>query len=168
MAGEKLILVGAISGAFGVRGELRLKSFCAEPSDIATYGPLLSEDGARRFVIKALRPVPDGLAAQIEGIASREAAEALRGTALYVPRDHMPNLAEDEFYHADLIGLRVQDGSGAPLGTLKAIHNHGAGDILEIARPAGPALLLPFTRALVPRIDLAAGVIIADPPPEAP
>ena len=111
-----------------------------------------------------LRPIPGAFAARLTGVATREEAEALKGTRLYAPRDRLPPLADDEFYHADLIGLAVVDTGGAPLGTVRAVLDHGAGDILEIARPGAPDLLLPFTRAAVPTVDLAARRIVADPP----
>ena len=156
------ICVGAIAGSFGVRGEVRLKSFCAEPSDIAAYGPLFAEDG-RSFRVTLTRPVAGGLGARLSGVATKEEADALRGTSLYVDRTRLPSLGDDEFYHADLIGLEVRDTGGAPLGRVAAVLNHGAGDILEITGGAEP-LLLPFTRAAVPTVDLAAGRIVADPP----
>ena len=156
------ICIGAIAGAFGVHGEVRLKSFTAEAADIASYGPLSTEDGSRQFTIALTRPVTGGLGARLTGIATREEAEALRGTTLWAPRSALPSLPDDEFYHADLIGLEVFDTGGRPLGRVKAIFDHGAGDILEIA--ANPPLLLPFTREIVPTVDLAAGRIIADPP----
>lgn len=159
------ICVGAIAGAFGVHGEVRLKSFCTEPSDIAVYGPLTTEDGGRSFTIRLTRPVTGGIGARIGGVATREEAEALKGTTLWAPRSVLPSLPDDEFYHADLIGLTVVDPGGATLGRVRAIYDHGAGDILEVV--GGPQLLLlPFTRAVVPTIDLAAGRIIADPPGE--
>jgi 16S rRNA processing protein RimM len=158
-----LTCVGAVAGGFGVHGEVRLKSFCAEPAAIAAYAPLLTEDG-RSFGVKLLRPIPGAFAARLTGVATREAAEALKGTRLYAPRDRLPPLPEDEFYHADLIGLAVFDAGGAPLGTVRAVLDHGAGDILEIARAGAPDLLLPFTRAAVPTVDLAARRIVADPP----
>ncbi|HMQ40206.1 MAG TPA: ribosome maturation factor RimM [Paracoccus sp. (in: a-proteobacteria)] len=156
------ICIGAIAGAFGVHGEVRLKSFTAEAADIASYGPLSTEDGSRQFTIALTRPVTGGIGARLTGIATREEAEALRGTTLWAPRSALPSLPDDEFYHADLIGLEVFDTGGRPLGRVKAIFDHGAGDILEIA--ANPPLLLPFTREIVPTVDLAAGRIIADPP----
>lgn len=156
------ICIGAIAGAFGVHGEVRLKSFTAEAADIASYGPLSTEDGSRQFTIALTRPVTGGIGARLTGIATREEAEALRGTTLWAPRSALPSLPDDEFYHADLIGLEVFDTGGRPLGRVKAIFDHGAGDILEIA--ATPPLLLPFTREIVPTVDLAAGRIIADPP----
>lgn len=158
-----LTCVGAIAGGFGVHGEVRLKSFCAEPAAIASYGPLLTADG-RSFAVSSLHPIAGAFAARLGGVATREAAEALKGTRLYAPRDRLPPLADDEFYHADLIGLSVVDTGGALLGTVRAILDHGAGDILEIARPGAPDLLLPFTRTAVPTVDLAARRLVADPP----
>lgn len=155
--------VGAIAGAFGVRGEVRLKSFCAVPEDIATYGPLTTEDGARRFAVTLTRPVNGGLGARLTGVETKEQADVLKGVTLWADRAALPALGDDEFYHADLIGLTVADTGGAVLGRVRAIHDHGAGDILEVAGPAG-VLLIPFTRAAVPTVDLAAGRIVADPP----
>lgn len=156
------VCVGAIAGAFGVRGEVRLKSFCTEPQDIAGYGPLTTEDGARNFTVKLTRPVKGGLGARLSGVSTREQADALRGTTLWAPREVLPSLPDDEFYHADLIGLEVFDTGGMALGRVRAIYDHGAGDILEVA--GRELLLLPFTRAIVPTVDLKAGRIIADPP----
>lgn len=167
MSGTDRICVGAIAGAFGVRGEVRLKSFCSEPDAIADYAPLYTEDGKRSFTVKITRAVPGGLAARLGGVQTREEAEALRGVALYADRSKLPSLPDDEFYHADLIGLEVLDTGGARLGKVTAIYNHGAGDILEVQGPGRKAaLLLPFTKAIVPTVDLAAGRIIADPPEE--
>lgn len=166
MAADR-ILVGAVVGAFGVRGEVRLKSFCADPAAIAGYGPLWSEDGTRSFGIRITRPIPGGLAARLTGVATKEDADALRGLGLYADRARLPSLPDDEFYHADLIGLTVVDTGGAVLGTVLAVHNHGAGDILEItAEGRRQPLLLPFTKAAVPTVDLTAGRIVADPPAE--
>jgi len=164
------VSVGAIAGAFGVHGEARVKSFCAEPEAIADYGPLSSEDGARRFEIRLTRPVKGGFAARLSGVATREAAEALKGTRLYAERDRLPALPDDEFYHADLIDLTVLDTGGAEIGRVRAIYDHGAGDMLEVVGPDGDSrgreLLIPFTRAAVPTVDLALGRIVADPPEE--
>lgn len=157
------VCVGAIGGAFGVRGEVRLKSFCATPEDIATYGELTSEDGARRFTVKLTRPVNGGLGARLTGIETKEQADALKGLTLWAERTALPSLPDDEYYHADLIGLEVADPGGAPLGRVRAIYDHGAGDILEVTGPSG-LLLIPFTRAAVPTVDLAARRIVADPP----
>lgn len=163
MSGDR-VCVGAIAGAFGVRGEVRLKSFCAEPAAIADYGPLYTEDGARSFSVTLGGPVPGGLAARLSGVVSREAAEALRGIRLYADRARLPSLPDDEFYHADLIGLAVFDTGGVALGRISAVLNHGAGDLLEVQRPGKPAALIPFSVAMVPTVDLAAGRVIVDPP----
>lgn len=164
MAPER-ICVGAIAGAFGVRGEVRLKSFCAQPEAIVAYAPLWTQDGSRSFTLRLTRGAGGGLTARLSGINTREEAEALKGVELYADRNRLPNLPDDEFYHADLIGLEVLDTSGAPLGRVRAVHNHGAGDFLEVTGGAG-TLLLPFTKAVVPTVDLTAGRIIADPPGE--
>ncbi len=159
------VLVGALAGAFGVHGEVRLKSFCAEPAAIAGYAPLVAEDG-RSFGVRLTRPLNGAFAARLTGVLTREAAEALKGTRLYAPRDRLPPLGDDEFYHADLIGMEAVDPGGAPLGRVRAVHDHGAGDVIEIARPGGAELLVPFTRAVVPTVDLAARRMVVDPPEE--
>jgi 16S rRNA processing protein RimM len=159
------ICVGAIGGAYGVHGEVRIKSFCAVAEDIETYNPLSSEDGTTSFHLAIIRPIKNGFAARIAEVATKEEADALKGTQLFARRDQLPSLPDDEYYHADLIGLDVFDSGGAHLGTVKTVLDHGAGDILEIRRPASSeTVLLPFTLALVPTVDLAAGKIIADPP----
>jgi len=162
------ICVGAIAGAFGVQGEARVKSFCAEPEAIASYGPLWTEDGTRSFKVRITRPVKEGLAARLSGVATREEAEALKGTRLYADRARLPALPDDEFYHADLIGLPVCDPGGAEIGKVRTVHDHGAGDLLEIALsdagPGGKSVLIPFTRAVVPTVDLGARRIVADLP----
>jgi 16S rRNA processing protein RimM len=164
---EEMICVGAIAGAFGVTGEVRLKSFCTEPTDIGSYGPLTSEDGAQVFKITLTRPVAGGLGAKIAGISTKEAADALRGTSLFVPRSKLPSLPDDEYYHADLIGLDAYDTGGVLLGKVSAVHNHGAGDILEISPVRHKsALLLPFTMAIVPNVDILAGRIVVNLPEE--
>ena len=164
MSSER-ICVGAITGAFGVAGEVRLKSFCADPTAIADYGPLYTQDGSRSFVVKLTRPVAGGLGARITGIKTKEEADALRGTELYVDRNRLPSLPDDEFYHSDLIGLQAVDTGGVMLGSVVAVHNHGAGDILEITGPGRKtALMLPFTLAAVPTVDLAAGRVVVDLP----
>ena len=160
----RLICLGAVAGAFGVRGEVRLKSFCAEPEAIGAYGPLVTEDGARAFAVRLTRPVKGGFAARLSGVATREEAEALRGTRLCVPRARLPAPDSDEFYHADLIGLRVVDRAGAELGRVRAVHDFGAGDVIEIDLGGGKSVMIPFTRDVVPEIDLAAGRLVADPP----
>ncbi|MCA8879496.1 MAG: ribosome maturation factor RimM [Rhodobacteraceae bacterium] len=162
---QAMICVGAIAGAYGVRGEVRLKSFCADPAAIADYMPLSSEDGRRSFAVTLTGQTSGALTARLDGVTSKEAADALRGTRLYVPRDRLPSLPDDEFYHADLIGLTVRDTGGRELGRVAAVLNHGATDLLEIRGPGlGDGILLPFTQTAVPTVDLAQGTIVADPP----
>ncbi|MBY5986797.1 ribosome maturation factor RimM [Roseovarius atlanticus] len=161
-----LICIGAVAGAFGVRGELRLKSFTATPEDIATYGPVTSEDGTQSYTITLTGQATKGaLIARLSGVATKEQADALRGLRLFVERDRLPALPDDEYYHADLIGLDVYDTGGTLLGRVKSVQNHGASDILEIHGPGlKSTVLLPFTLEAVPTVDLASGRIIADPP----
>ena len=162
---SETICVGTIAGAFGVNGEVRLKSFTAEPEALVEYAPLTTEDGSRSFEVQITRPVKGGFAARLSGVRSKEEADALRGTGLYAPRDRLPTLPDDEFYHTDLIGLAVFDTGGAELGRVKAVLNHGATDLLELAMPGqSKTVLLPFTREAVPTVDLASGRIVADPP----
>lgn len=159
------VCVGAIAGAFGVRGEVRLKSFCAEPEDIARYGALSTEDGAQSFEIKITRPVKNGFAARLSGVGTKEAADALRSTRLYAARAALPTLPDDEYYHADLIGLEVLDTGGGALGRVSAVHNHGAADLLEVQVPGGSGtVLVPFTLEVVPTVDLGLGRVVVDPP----
>lgn len=160
-----LICVGAIAGAFGVRGEIRIKSFCAIPEDIGTYSPLTTEDGNQSFALTLSRPINNGFAARLDGVATKEQADALRGIRLFARRDQLPSLPDDEYYHTDLIGLEVLDTGGKVLGHVKSVQNHGAADLLEIHAPGlKDTVLLPFTLVATPTIDLAAGRIIADPP----
>ncbi|MBR9820301.1 MAG: ribosome maturation factor RimM [Rhodobacteraceae bacterium] len=161
----ELICLGALAGSFGVRGEVRLKSFCAEPAAIADYTPLSNEDGSTTYSLTLTRPIKNGFAARIGGVETKEEADALKGLRLYAPRDRLPALPDDEFYHADLIGLEVVDTGGTPLGRVRAVMDHGAGDLLEITAPGqSSTVLLPFTREAVPTVDLDAGRIVADPP----
>jgi 16S rRNA processing protein RimM len=165
LADTDRICVGSISGAFGIQGEVRLKSYCADPEAIASYGALYTQDGSRSFTVKLTRPVAGGLGARVSGVATKEQADALRGTDLYADRARLPSLPDDEFYHTDLIGLAAYDTGGVLIGTLRAVHNHGAGDLLEIAAPGKKQpLLIPFTREIVPTIDLSAHRLIVDMP----
>ncbi|MFV1440211.1 ribosome maturation factor RimM [Phaeobacter sp. JH20_36] len=159
------ICVGAISGSYGVRGEVRLKSFCAMPEDIEDYSPLSTEDGSQTYTITLVRAIKNGFTARIGGIETKEQADALKGVRLFAPRNRLPSLPDDEYYHTDLMGLEVYDTGGTLLGTVKSVQNHGASDLLEVALPAdSKTVLLPFTLAAVPTVDLASGRIIADPP----
>lgn len=159
---ETRVLVGVFGAAQGVKGEVRVKSFTGEPRDIAGYGPLTTADGGRSFALLSLRPLKgDMLVARVAGVESRDAAAALTNTQLFIARDRLPPPGPDEFYHVDLIGLRAETEGGAHLGRVRAIENHGAGDIVEIG-PDGPGdtLLVPFTLDFVPVVDFAAGRIV--------
>ena len=159
------VVVGAFGGAFGVHGETRLKSFCADPLAIADYAPLYTEDGRSFPTIVLTGQTGNALVARVHGVVTKEDADALKGQNLFADRDRLPSLPDDEFYHADLIGLEVFDAGGAPLGTVKAVQNHGATDLLEIYKAGYKStVLLPFTLQIVPTVDLTAGRIIADPP----
>lgn len=162
---EGKICVGAVGGSYGVRGEVRLKSFCAVAEDIESYSPLTSEDGGTLFHLALIRPMKNGFVARIAEVATKEEADALKGTQLFAGRDQLPSLPDDEFYHTDLIGLQVWDTGGTLLGSIKNVLDHGAGDLLDVQRPgSSETVLLPFTRAAVPTVDLSAGRVIADPP----
>ncbi len=156
------VLIAQIGAAHGVRGEVRLKPFTEDPLGVAAYGPLESEDGKHRLEIEAVRPAKDMLVARLKGVTDRNAAEALKNMRLYVARERLPKPADDEFYHADLVGLRAVDNSGAAIGKVVAVHNFGAGDILEIANETQRTLLVPFSKVAVPIVDLASGIIIVE------
>jgi len=160
-----MICVGALAGSYGIRGEVRLKSFCAQPEEIETYSPLTSEDGSQSFSLTLSRAVKGGFCGRIQGVETKEQADALKGVRLFTTRDQLPTLPSDEYYHADLIGVEVFDTGGALLGTVKSVQNHGASDLLELTG-AGlkGTVFLPFTLAAVPTVDLEQGRIIADPP----
>jgi 16S rRNA processing protein RimM len=159
------ICVARIGAAHGVKGEVKLWSFTANPAAVKDYGPLESEDGTLRVEIEALRPAKDHLVARLSGVRDRDAAARLTNVDLYVPRDRLPAPAAEEFYHADLIGLRAESREGAALATIVGIHDFGAGDLLEL-RPVGGSstVLMPFTAATVPVVDIAGGRIVIDPP----
>ncbi len=160
------ICVGKIGAAHGIQGEVKLFSFTADPLAVGTYGPLESADGTRAVEIEALRPAKDCLVARLKGVADRAAAERLRNLELFVPRGRLPQPADnDEFYHADLIGLTVLDTQGAALGEIVAVQNFGAGDLIEVQLPdGGERVMLPFTVAAVPVVDIAGGRVVIDPP----
>jgi len=160
-----LVCVGAIAGSFGVRGEVRLKSFCAVPEDIESYSPLLSEDGEQSYSITLTGRAKNGFTARLDSVATKEQADAVRGLRLFTKRDQLPSLPDDEYYFTDLIGLEVLDTGGTVLGTVKNVLNHGAGDLLEVQGPGlKDTVLLPFTLTGVPTVDLASGRVIVDPP----
>jgi 16S rRNA processing protein RimM len=162
--GAHRICVARIGAPHGVRGEVKLWSYTADPLAIADYGPLETENGSVRFEIETLRSAKDHLVARLKGIADRDAAERLTNTDLFVQRDRLPPPdANDEFYHADLIGAAVVDANGLERGSVAAIHNFGAGDLIEIAPAGGGAtVLLPFSEQAVPIIDIAARRIVVD------
>jgi len=153
-----------ITGAHGIKGEVKVKTFTQSPEGLGAYGPLLTEDG-RRFQIAALRPGKGEEAiVRFAGVSDRNAAETLKGEHLYVPRAALPPPEPGEFYHADLIGLRAEDASGNALGTVRAVHNFGAGDVIEIEFPDRKTEFIPFTDDSVPVVDTANGRIVIVPP----
>ena len=168
-AGRGHVVLAQLGAPHGIRGEIRLKSYTEIPASVVEYGPLETTDG-RQITLTAARVAPGGAAdmliVRVEGVDDRDAAEALNGIELSVPRDRLPNTAEDDFYHADLVGLAAETSNGEPLGTIVAIHNHGAGDVLEIAPPDADPILVPFTKAIVPVVDIAGGRLVVDPPAE--
>jgi 16S rRNA processing protein RimM len=160
------ICVARIGAAHGVRGQVKLWTFTEDPLAVKRYGPLSTKDGSRQFEVTHVREARDHLVATLKGIATRNDAERLNGIELYVAREKLPATEEDEYYHADLIGLAAITTADEPLGRVIAIHNFGAGDIIEIAPPEGPTLLLPFTNAVVPTVDLAGGRVVIELPQE--
>lgn len=167
MAGGPRVCLGVITGAHGVRGLVRLKSFTAEPEAVAAYGPLEDETGARRFNLAVRSRAKGHLIASIDGVSDRDAADGLRGVHLYVDRAVLPEPDEPEdFYYADLIGLAVETTDGRAYGTVYAVEDFGAGDVIEIELAAGGTVALPFTRAIFPLVDLADGRLVVDPPEE--
>jgi 16S rRNA processing protein RimM len=165
---QRLILVGRVAGAFGVRGEVRITAYTEEAMALARYRTLVREGGAPALTIASARPVKGGVVARCPEVETKEAADALRGLRLYVPREALPPPKdEDEFYLADLIGLCAATPDGAALGKVKAVHNFGAGDILEVDPGEGRATrYYPFTRAVVPEVRLAEGLVVVEPPVE--
>ncbi len=155
------VCVGVITGAHGLKGLVRVKPFTESPEGVAAYGPVQSEDGHRRFEIDVANRTGKGqVLVRIAGVTSREGADALKGERLYVDRDCLPPPEEDEFYHADLVGLAVVLEDGSPLGGVRAVHEFGAGVVVEIVDDSGALLTVPFTRAAVPEIDLAGGRLV--------
>ena len=175
------ILLGRVAGAHGIRGDVLIKTFTEAPENIGAYGPLSDAEGVRSFTISHTRATQKGVVARLKGISDRTAAEALKGVELYVAREQLPATDESEFYHADLIGLSAVDPADQPLGTIIAVHNFGAGDLLEIRMlVSGKTEFVPFTDAVVPDVDIRAGKVVVvvpaieaidnndgQPPPEA-
>ena len=163
---ETRVCVAQIGAAHGLRGGVHLRSFTEEPEAFAQYGPLETEDGTRRLEIDSVKPSKDGFIVRFVGVTRREHAEALRNVNLYVDRDRLPAAGDDEFYYADLIGLAAVTPDGEAFGEVIALHNFGAGDIIEIAPPRGPTMLLPFTDPVVPTVDVAGGFVVIERPGE--
>lgn len=159
------VCVGVITGPQGVGGAVRIKSFTARPEDLASYGPLADASGTRRLDLRLVGAAKGVLIGRLAGVEDRNRAESLRGLHLYLPRTALPPPEPEEYYHADLIGLDAVLADGTPLGRVRAIHDFGAGDTLEIERPGAPPAMVPFTRAVVPVIELDAGRLVVDPPP---
>ena len=162
------VCLGRIVAAHGVRGIVRIKSHTANPDDLTAYGALSDEAGTRRLTVTVTGHVKGLVLARVEGIDDRDAAEALRGTDLYVPRAALPPTEGEEYYHVDLLGLRAESEDGTALGRVSAVHDHGAGPIVEIQPPDGPSTLVPFTREHVPAIDIEAGRMVVVAPEEGP
>ena len=160
------ICIARIGAAHGVRGAVKLWTFTEDPLAVQAYGPLVTKDGARQFEVTDAREAKGHLVVTLKGVATREDAERLNGVELYIAREKLPATDEDEYYHADLIGLAAVTPTNEPLGRVIAIHNFGAGDIIEIAPPHGATMLLPFTNAVVPSVDLASGRVVIELPEE--
>ncbi|CAN0356463.1 unnamed protein product [Discosporangium mesarthrocarpum] len=161
---DERVCVGVIAGAHGLRGLLRVRPFTDTPEDVAAYGPVETEDGARTLTLSVANRAGKGLVlVRADGIADRTAAEALKGVRLYVSRDRLPAPEEDEFYYSDLIGLAAVTGDGVEVGRIRAVHEYGAGDSLEIAGADGSVATIPFTRAAVPQVDISGGRVVIDP-----
>ena len=166
MSEKPQICIARIGAPHGVRGAVKLWTFTDDPLAVLEYGPLTTKDGARSFEIADARVAKDHLVATLQGVADRDAAARLNGVELYIARDQLPPTDDGEYYHADLIGLAAVDPALAPMGRVLAIHDFGAGTIIEIAPSSGPTLLLPFTDAVVPTVDLAKGHVVIVLPDE--
>jgi len=162
------VCVGVITGSHGVHGALRIKSFTAEPAHVAAYGKVTMGEGPNSIVLRITGQAKGAVVAKIEGVTDRDAAQALKGTKLYVPRTALPKPEEDEYYHDNLVGLDVHSLEGGMLGAIETVHNYGAGDILDIRAPEGKdgsKIMLPFTREVVLEVNLKAGYVVVDPSP---
>ncbi len=160
------VCVAAVAAANGLRGAFKLRCFTERPEDVAAYGPVYDKDGRRLFELTVIGPARGGVIAKGDGIDDRDAAEALRGLELFVPRSALPDLAADEFYYEDLAGLTAFDIQGRRVGVVKQVANYGAGDLLEIAGDDGQTLILPFDKATVPSVDLDRGQLVIEPQTE--
>ena len=163
--GGNRVLIGVVVGVQGVRGQVRIKSFAAQPEDVGAYGPLQDKSGKRRFEIKAEGFARGAVIARIVGVTDRDAAEALRGVEFYIDRAALPATEADEYYQADLIGLAAEDKAGGVLGVVRNVFDYGAGPLLEIERPGvKKTALVPFTKAVLVEVDLVGGWLVLDPP----
>ena len=160
------VCLARIGAAHGVRGQVKLWTFTEDPFAVTRYGALSTKDGARQFEVTEAREAKGFLVARLQGVTSRDEAEHLNGVELYVARDNLPATDADEYYQADLVGLAAVTPAGDALGRVLAIHNFGAGDIIEIAPPFGPTLLLPFSNTVVPTVDIAGGRVVIELPAE--
>jgi 16S rRNA processing protein RimM len=160
------VCVAVVAGAHGLRGTLKLRCFTARPEDVAAYGPVFDRDGSRLFELEVIGPAPDGVLARADRIKDRNAAEALRGTELFVPRSALPDLPPDEFYYSDLEGMEACHPNGSRLGVVQSVDNFGAGDVIEVLVEDGRRLSLPFTRETVPSIDLEGRRLVVEVPDE--
>ena len=166
---KRRILLGHIAGAHGIRGDVVIKAYTEAPGDIASYGPLTSEDGRRQFELRVVNVTPKGVVARVKGVSDRNGAEALKGCALYVDRDRLPAAEDGAFYYEDLVGLQVFAPDGAEIGRITAVHNFGAGDLIEVAPPGGgKSDMVPFTDACVPTVDIAGRRVVVVMPVMAP
>jgi 16S rRNA processing protein RimM len=164
MGSERRVLMGRVLGAHGIKGAVRVFSYAAVPEDIAAYGPLEDESGGRKFSLTVVGKARGAVLAEVEGIGDRDAAEALRGTKLYLQRSALPAPEEGEFYWDDLVGLKAEVVGGTVLGEVVAVHDYGGGPSLEVKRKAGAPVMVPFTNRVVPVVDLEAGKLVIDPP----
>ena len=160
---EQRVCLGVVISAHGIKGEVNIQSYSDAPETLSDYGAFTDEAG-NNLEVSGLRQGPKGPVMRLSGVVDRNAAQALKGTKLYVGRDQLPDLDQDEYYHSDLVGLRVEV-HGEAIGAVTAVHNFGAGDIIEIDRPGQSSVMLPFTREIVPHVDIPGGVIAAEPPP---
>src|SRR5215475_11884585 len=160
------VCIARIGAAHGVRGAVKLWTFTEDPFAVTRYGPLATKDGARAFEVAHAREGKGHLVATLKGVTTRNEAERLNGIELYVAREKLPATDEDEYYHTDLIGLAAVTTADEPLGKVVAIHNFGAGDIIEIAPPSGATMLLPFSNAVVPTVDITGGRVVIELPAE--
>lgn len=164
----RLVPIGRVAGAFGVRGEVRITPYGDDPMALVRYGVLYAADQRIALTLEGGRPHKGAIVARAKEVDTKEAADALRGVELFAPREvFAPVEDEDEFYLTDLIGLSVVHRDGRPLGTVKAVQNFGAGDVIEVRPPSGPTFYIPFTREAVPEVRLAEDRLIADPPLDA-